>query len=430
MTPSAETVLEWMHTVEASRMRYEVSVDERIRALGRVGELLANPESQARRRAVAELPVNSGLSAEMASYLLDRMAETWKPAALAKLWDQEFPTRTAQVGRREPAVARPLSPQLHIGPGSVPGVTLTSALRGLLTGAAVVTKPGEGDWVLTRVGREILGREHPSFAERWVAAYWPGSLRTAEKALQAARMVVIYGDDRTVATYRGAVPAGVPVVAYGHRASAAVVDAAMTDEASGSALAAAVAAYDRRGCVSPQVAYVVGEGGDGVDAWCGQIAGELAALEARLPAGRRTPGEAVRSLQRVGDLELRAAAGESLAVWSDRAARWCVASNRTGSLLPMPDGRAIQVMPMPGIGAVQTALRAWAPHLQSVGLRVPAAHHQTFEVALRDAGALRVVDLADMPWPPAWWRHDGRMGLRPLMALETHEQGAGAPPVK
>lgn len=428
LDPTAADVDRWLRGVENARSGAVLDVDRRIRCLGRIGEVFGDPQSDASRRALTLLPKNAGLSPEMAALVLERMASTWTPDALARLWDQHFldSARVNGGSRQEPAGVSVLSPQLHIGPGSVPGVTLTSALRGLLLGAAVLSKPGAGDTVLTVMGREILERECPELAARWAVAHWPGSVDTVSTALHRAAALVVYGDNRTVDAYRAAAPASARVVEYGHKASAAVVGVSMADEASAAALAGAVAAYDRRGCVSPQVVYVVGGPGSGGSAlwgrvveWGGRVAGELAHLQARLPAGPQEVGTVARTLQTVGDLEMRAAAGEAVRVWVDPASAWCVLANGTGETLVVPQGRSVQIRPAETLDDAAEGLRSWGSRLQSVGLAVEGAQRPHAAARLKTAGALRVTTLEEMPWPPAWWRHDGAGGLEPLLVAPS-----------
>ena len=397
-----ERIAGWLHTLSARPAAGDVAPD-RARRLGRIGATFLDPTHPRTRAARTALPRTAGLSPAMVDLTLARMAETWTEESLQRLLE------TYPEDARRP----PRTPQLHIGSGSVPGVTLTSCLRGLLVGGAVLAKPGRGDVALTVIGRRILADAGDPLADRWAVAYWPGEAGRVGPALQQAEAVVLYGDDETVAAYRAMVPAGTTVVAYPHRASAALVTSEARDADTAEALAAAVAAYDRRGCVSPRLALVIGDDQEEAAALAANVARALAAWEARAPAG---PSRDPLRAHRMASLQLREAAGEPLRIWTDPAQRWAVILDAGADPPPaLPEGRAVRIRPVADMEAALRILVRWGPVLQTVGVAGPRRVRNAMQSDLGHTAATRVCALEDMPWPPAWWRHDGRSPLEGLV---------------
>ncbi len=419
----------WMERLaERTPMLVLDEVEARIRALGTIGEALADPGHWMRAAALDQLPGQSGLSPEMCRSVVDRMAEHWTPPGLRELFSSEFdaPDDDRAKTSSEAPFWAPLTPALHVGSGSVPGVSLTSALRALLVGAAVLIKPGRGDVTLTVLARRLLEETAPEWADRLAVCYWPGETQHLDQALRTAAVLVVYGDDRTIEAHRRSAPATVSVVEYPHRTSAALVGVDRMTRASAEALAGAVAAYDGRGCVSPRVAFVECEDVTACEAWAEQVTEALARIQARCPAGRADGAVLAHARQVAEHTALRRAAGHPVRVFHDPELRWLVLLDDSAATA-LPIGRTVQVWPVTSLGVAVERLARWRPHLQSVGVDVGAPRLPALHRSLTRAGALRVTRIADLPWPRPSWRHDGRGPLRDLVRRVEVESFPGDP---
>lgn len=411
---------------EGRRALLERSAADRADALGRAGARFLDRSDPLRREAEARLPDDAGLSAEMSRVVIEGMARDWTAARLRALLDAELGDPRALdafVPGPQGASVRAIGPalSLHVGSGTVPGVSATALLRALLVGSAALLKPGSGDVVLSVLLARALAEEAPDLARALAVVYWArGDDPPLQRlALSEADAVIAYGGDASVRALRERAPVSTRFVAYHHRVSAAVVGrdalgAAQLD-ATARDLARAVATFDQRGCVSPHLAFVEAGGERSVSDFAEAVAAALDELARALPA--RTPeaatASAIHQLRRTA--ELRAAAGERVRVLGGDASAWTV-------LLEPPDrlelsclGRTLRVHPVPDAADVPALLAPWARHLQTVGVAGLGGRLTQLAAALGAAGASRVCPLADVAFPPPWWHHDGQGPLRSLV---------------
>jgi len=306
---------------ESAEYLRSLTNDELVGHLGRAGARLLDRDDALRQEAETWLPDEAGLSPPMARLVLDRMAADWTSDALRRLLRSEFPEPEMLEGFRPGSEGDGLrvmgdSLAFHVGAGSVPGTGATSILRSLLVRTPVILKPGRGDVVLPVLLARAIAEEDERLAGGVAVLYWPGGSGPAleEAALQRADRVVVYGGFEAVEEVRGRIPVTTPLVAYHHRVSVGVVGRGRLGSGGESReiaakAARAVAAYEQRGCVSPQVIWVE-EGGDvNPEAWAELLAKEMARGVDELPPGPTDPGLAGRIHQLRGEAELREAAG-------------------------------------------------------------------------------------------------------------------------
>lgn len=396
-------------------------------SLGTVGARFLDPDDPLRRRALELLPATAGVSAPMARAILDGMAADWTTPRLESLLEVDLGDASVldgfvdRPGRgRVRALGAPFA--VHLASGSVPGVSTTSLIRSLLVKTAVLLKPGRGDVVLPVLFLGALAESDPALAEAAAVLYWPGGEEATEDVvLAAADLVVAYGSDASVASVRRRLPPHVPLVRYHHRSSIAVVGrealAVGTMEGAAADAARAVALFDQRGCVSPQLFWVEEGGERSPRDFAGALARALDRIEEELPSGVLTDAGASALQQLRGAAELRAAAGEDIAVWSGGTTPWTVIYE--GATGPGAGGgplRFARVRPVADARRPWTGLLApFRHHLQTVA--VAGLGSRTEEVAelLARAGGVRVTSLERAPWPPPWWHHDGEGPLRSLI---------------
>ena len=240
------------------------------KVLGQAGSRFMDDDDPLRQEALDRLPATSGLSAEMCRTVLDGMAANWSEGRLTTLLvdelggPQPLDGFVDQGGPQTMAVGARLCVQ--IASGSVPGVGVDALIRSLLTKAPTLLKPGLGDVVLPVLFARALKEVDPSVAAGLAVVYWPGGDGALERtALTRADLVTIYGSDETVRGLRALAPVTARLVVYHHRTSVGVVGraalAARVAGATASDIANAVALFDQRGCVSPQVIWVDGPRG-------------------------------------------------------------------------------------------------------------------------------------------------------------------------
>lgn len=400
-------------------------LDRVVGALGTVGRRLLDPDDPVRARALELLPATSGLSPEMSAVVLDGMAADWTTARLRAVLEAELPHPSAldRPTRGTRGRVRALGPELafQVVSGSVPGVGATALLRSLLVKGPTLLKPGRGDLALPLLAARVVAEADPLLASSLAVVYWPGGRDEDEAAaLDRADVVVAYGGDEAVGSLRRRCPVSTRFVAYHHRISVAAVgrDALAPDRVvrTASELAGAVALFDQRGCVSPQTVWVEGGGSEEPDAFARRLGRALAGVQERLPAGRLDPSEGSAIHQLRGTFELRAAAGEvGAAVHHGGDASWTVVLDPDPAFTPGCVGRVVRVQPVADLMEVPARIRPLRAHLQTVGLAGGGAREKELVEALARAGASRITGLADVPFPPPWWHHDGRGPLSVLL---------------
>ena len=392
--------------------------------LGAVGARLLDPGDTLRMKALEYLPADAGLSAEMATVVLDGMARDWAEDGLRELLDAEFTDVACLDGfvERQGRISMAMGPGLcfQVIAGSVPGVGVSALIRSLLVKSPTLLKPGRGDSVLPVLFASALHEADPELAAALAVVYWPGGSEALENvALLGADVVVAYGGDETVAALRGRTPVTTRFVAYHHRVSVAVVGVEALGrphaEASAASLAKAVAIFDQRGCVSPRVVYVEEGGTVSPRAFASLLAQSLAGLGRDLPSGGLDRAEASALHQVRGTAELVAASESGVDIHHGGDAPWTVIFDRGPMDLAPSVGRTVQVVPLTDLEQLPDLLARMGTHLQTVGTAGLGDREQVLASRLGRAGVSRVVPFSEVPFPPPWWHHDGGNPLGDLV---------------
>jgi hypothetical protein len=315
---------------------------------------------------------------------------------------------------------------VQIVAGGVPGVGVSALLRSLLLKGPTLLKPGRADVVLPVLFARALAEADAALSDALAVVYWPGGLTAVEDAaLARADVVTAYGSDETVAALRARTPVTARFVAYHHRVSIGIVgrDATRGDalRKTAAAVAEAVAMFDRRGCVSPQIVFV--EGDEAAAAFASALAEALEALEGRLPSGSLDAAERSALHQLRGTAELEAGAG-GVTIFHGGAAPWTViVESEDGAGLGACPGRAVMVRAVSDVGGVAELVAPLAEHLQTVGVAGLGERTAAVAAALGRLGASRVVPFGSVAFPPPWWHHDGGGPLLDLVRWVDLEGG-------
>lgn len=369
--------------------------------------------------ACREAAANARLSAPMIQEVVTEMSRSWSGAALARLVRAEFPDPdvldgfATDGGRRVRASGHPLV--VHVGAGSVPGLTIGSICRSLVVKSAVLAKPGAGDVALTMRFARILAGADPAVAAAVAVQYWPGGVAAHDHweraVLGLADQVVVHGSDDAVNAVRARAPATTRLTEHPNRLGVAVVDPAAASDAVQQA-ARAVALFDQRGCVSAHLFLLLADRPEAA-AWCDALGSRLAALDASLPPGPPEVGaqSAVRQLH--GRLAVKKAAGADVEFWAAPDLAWTVVMADMEHFEPV-GSRTAWVVPASGRDACAQMLAGLSPVLQTVGL-AGVAPDPEFAEALCGLGVSRIVPLDQMPFPDADWLHDGGRPLGDLV---------------
>lgn len=419
----------WMRHVAGTLRRGRAALMERpaaevVSILGRAGARFLDADDPLRIRALELLPPTSGLSARMSSAVLDGMAFDWTEDRLTELLYRELADPAVLDG----FVATPRGKVRAIGPelcvqvlsGSVPGVGATALVRSLLVKSPTLLKPGRGDLVLPILMARALREVDAPLADAVAVIYWPGGSRELEEVvLGEADAVVVYGGDEVVRDLRDRTPSTTRFVAYHHRVSVGVVGRDALDPGrtrrTATEVAGAVALFDQRGCVSPQVIYVEEGGGMDPRAFALELAAALDAVERSLPGGTLDASEASALHQLRGTAELMQASGSGVELVHGGRATWTVVFDPEGATPSACVGRTVRVSPVRDAPDVAARIAPLAAHLQTVGVSGCAGRREELAEAMGRIGVSRVAPFGAVPFPPPWWHHDGRGPLEALL---------------
>ncbi len=313
------------------------------------------------RRAVEEdaplletLVAETGLSAPMVRWAVDTTLRTLHVQALSEL------SREAEESIRG---AKPLEMLSVVLAGNVFTAAVRALFVPLLLGVPVLAKPSSGQTRFVELLVDALRRASPNLGRAAdIVRFAGGDLDSEASFVAASNAVSVYGTDKTVEAMASRLPAGLKLIRHGHGVSAAYCgDAALAPAAlpvTAARLALDVAAYDQRGCLSPQVVYVA-NGARG-----GELAHRLSlaldAVEQSLPRGPLPPSTAAAQTQWRGLSEIEGTLyrGDTHAVAvlpSASPLRWS------------PGYRNVSVVSGCGIGEALDSMRGFAPHLKCVG---------------------------------------------------------------
>lgn len=417
--------------LEARARLLRVPVGRVIRAIDAAARRLLDPAEPERVHVLQSLHAISGFSGAMAEHLLDRIARDWLAPELEQLLNEELGGPDAVEsfvhtggGAQLRAVAPPLG--LHVFAGNVPGVGVTSIVRALLVRSAVIGKSAAGEPALAPAFGRLLSAVDPEVGDCVAVTYWSGGDTPLEDAVLArVGLVVHYGGGDAIAALRTRAPAHVRFVEHGPRISFALIDAASGGNFKDSApqLARAVALFDQQGCVSPQLVYVIGNRDD-AHRLAAATAASLTELQAVLPRGRISPGEAAAIRELRTRAEFGVIAGRGGDLWAPSELHYSVIFSDVPSFEGTCLNRTLLVKQVPNVNKVLELIAPFGDLLQTVGIAgFDAARLPAVAAALGDAGVSRITTLAAMPWPPPAWHHDGRGPLRELIRwvdLEMH----------
>ena len=410
--------------LEARSRLLAIPVSRVVRAVDTAARRLLDPNEPERTRVLHSLRAISGFSDAMAEHVLDRVSQDWCTPALERLLHDELGGHDAiesfartSDGRRVRAVAAPLG--FHVLSGNVPGVGVTSIVRALLVRSAVLAKSAAGEPALAPAFARLLTDSDTEVGACVAVSYWPGGNTALEDAvLDRAGLVVHYGGELAIGALRGRADPRVRFVEHGPRISFALIDAAgasTTTDRVARDLARATALFDQQGCVSPQLAYVIGS-----RAQARHIAAATAAaldrVQTELPRGRISPAEAAAIRELRTRAEFNATAGRGAELWGPAQLHFTVILSADDAFEGSCLNRTLLFKHVPDLPALILRIEPFGSLLQTVGI---AGFHADSIIhaaaALGDAGATRITSIADMPWPPPGWHHDGRGPLRELI---------------
>lgn len=296
----------------------------------------------------------TGLSEPMVRWGALTTLETVRPDSLAALAADAYRSG-----------AEPISSLSVVLAGNLFTATVRAVFVPLLLGIPVTVKASSRETLFPRMLRDALLHEDPELGRAVELIMFRGGDLEEEAALVAAAEVTsVYGADATIDEIARRHPQA-NLIVHGHGVSVAYCGRRSctpdTIDETANALALDVAAYDQRGCLSPQIVYVA-ESRDGHDAsaLANRLSDALERLAHELPRGPLPleVGAAQSQWRGLAEVEghLLTGADYAVALRPPRPIRWS------------PGYRNITLSPVESIGAAIEETAALGSSLKCVGV--------------------------------------------------------------
>jgi hypothetical protein len=362
--------------------RRERTLEDVVRTASRAACRLASPSNPIGEEATDLLARELGWTPSTAAETLAAMAEGWTESALwnvireelrdPRVLDEFRPavTESSQEAltplRRRRATGPPLL--LQVLAGNVPGVSVTATLRALIVRSGVLCKTPQGEPGLLPLFGRALAEADPLLGSSVAATWWPAEAPAEawKSWVKRSGKVIVYGGANAVQAVRDRVPAEADVVAYGPKLGIAVVlaDASEgdTEEVATAAvgLARDMCAYDQQGCVSPRLAYVVGDARGFAD----RLAGALETEVERLGRPAPLPEEALQIRMLRAEAEWGSNAG---VLGSQEDLAWTIIVEQTPGLRSEGLPRVLRLYPLDRVESLSSVLAPLEGRIQSMG---------------------------------------------------------------
>lgn len=306
--------------------------------------------------------------------------------------------------------------------GNIFAATFRALLIPWLVGGPVVAKLAHRGAEMGAILAELVASIAPEAKATLTALSFPGgSLRHEETLFRAADVISVYGDDATVRAVRNLCPAHARVMGHGHGVSVAWLSETTVDrlevadvEHWAEALTLDVAAYDQRGCLSPQAVLVEAPPRDP------KVVALAEALFFALEERQKTHPIGPR------DAKARTVAGRWREVSRALGTLWEADSHAISiesELRGSPAARHLALVPMADRNQIVTTLRRLGPHLKQVGVVPDEPDAHALVEALLPKTAPELVGLGQMQTPPVDAYADGRPPLEGLLTYRSQPPG-------
>ena len=375
----------------AGRLRAELRAPiprERIAAaLSMTSGLWRDRSFAARRETVSLAAHASGFSSAILDESLDALLKPFHPAAFERL-AARLVTRPQLLG--------------FIMAGNVIGAGLHEVCQAMLGGAAIILKPASAEPLFFPAFVRTLRAIDAQVGARIAVLNWSRADADPTAALKAScDRIVAFGDDESIAAVAAA-----GVIAFGSRASGALVGADFDGIATADAIARDVSLFEQRGCLSPHHVFVADSRGGFARDFAAELAIALGRCALRLPPPIRLPlreAAAIRSARE--NARWRRIGKREVAIWEGERLGWTVIYDAAANFRLSPGYRTAYVTPFRDLADLRRRLEPAAGRLEAFavapgGLSAARAHLERLGVSYFAAPG-------EMQSPPLDWRHSG-----------------------
>lgn len=396
-----------------------LGVERRCAGLARAASMLCDASTPIGRWARERLPAITGLSERMVDWALRTSLAPITGQALSAILDGAR-LRAPDVFAKVPRLVSVV----------LAGNVFTAAIRpiffSLLVGSPAACKASSRDDLFPALLSAALTEADPELGRSLAVVSFPGGTEALESALYSrSDVVVAYGGDETMEALRARLPATVRLIEHGHGASVAYFGGRAVASPSRAAeaaqmLALDIAAYDQRGCLSPQVLWVRRGGAVGRERVAGILHDALSTVETDLPRGPvpSDVGAAQMQWRGVMGVQGRLHVGRTHAV----------ACPADGRLRLSPGHRNLAVMECDDVADLGAQLLPLGHHLKAIGTDCDQSEQERLLACLDFPLTPRLCHLGRMQTPPLDSFTEGMPPLDGLLRwVQTELPGHQAP---
>lgn len=347
--------------------------------------------------------------------------------ALLAQWEDEglhlFDIGAAREGR---ASIWPSRTAVFAG-GAIPQPGLQSLVGALMVSRRVLCRPSRWDPFLIPEFVETLARiqarsaktavgaiQIPPVRDTVVCATWDHEKSDlTRRIVQSADSLVVYGDASTVDELMSMRHPGADGFVYGPRTSFAVLDElnALSDTVVERAMddfAEDVVAFDQRGCLSPQVLYILSTKESSVTRAAEALAKALMRRAKEDGFAPGLPPAAAAEIQGLRAAYSMDPGGRRKMLASDSIPGWTILVDMDDvEFSPLPGYQTLRIARLPSWKALIPRLEPWRGQLQCMGIGPDTACiPEGIGEALEELGLSRACPLGRMQDPPLQWTHD------------------------
>jgi len=417
---------------EAGRQLKKLPVSEIARKLHFVANRWRDPNLPERREALNLLPKLLPFSEPACKQAIDALFEPLTVDRMLNLLDELLGSRNALDGFVERTLGlkrRAFGAELAflVLSGNIVGIGIWDMVFCLLCKTPVLVKPSSEEPVLPSLFAQSLERFAPDLAPAVaVVPFESQREELVDAAIKECDLVIAYGTDETVQAVKRKVPAKVKFVERGHKFSIAVVAEEFADERTADLLALDIARFDQRGCLSPQVCFVVGRNAEVKGREFAQkVAVAFSRIGREIPANLRESEKASVAQFRLtcemmgADVVASEDAGWTVVQWGGSCPDvW----QKVGCA-----ARTVHIVAVESLDKVFETLRPFGKFLQGVAVAVAPEDLEKVAEELGEMGASRVCPVGQLQTPPVEWSQDGKHLISELVRWCDFEPFEPAP---
>ncbi len=374
-----------------ARLRAELRTPlprERIAAaLAKTCELWRDRAFEPRRETVSLAARACGFSPALLDESLDALLQPFHPAAFEKLAPR--------------LVARP---QLlgFIMAGNVIGAGLHEVCQAMLGGAAIMLKTASAEPLFFAAFFRTLRALDAQVGVRLAVLNWSRADSGPTAALQeACDRIVAFGEDESIAALAAAA-----VIAFGSRASGALVTADCDRIATADAIARDVSLFEQLGCLSPHHVFVENSDRKFAPEFAAELAAALDWFAKQFPPPARLPlPEAVAIRSARENARWRRIGKQLVTMWEGERLGWAVIYDAGAKFRLSPGYRTVYVSPFIDRPDLGCRLNPAGGRLEAFAI-TPGTPART-RALLEQFGVSYLCVPGEMQSPPLDWRHGG-----------------------